>query len=149
MSRFLVRMIEKEIDSANDHLPAKRVSLASASQNENHVFKTRGGTESSFRSEEIEWLALEVPDKYHDSFFIPIVILRRTDLGPGIFSVSGSKPELFLINRVVGYVDLEWDKIGEWKPVHRYARPQVRIIRKKLPTTTTLGFTTPSSEIPG
>ncbi|TFG15216.1 DUF61 family protein [Candidatus Thorarchaeota archaeon] len=45
MNRFLERMIEKEMDSANDHLPAKRGSLASASQSENHVFKTRGGTE--------------------------------------------------------------------------------------------------------
>jgi uncharacterized protein (UPF0216 family) len=47
-------MIEKEIDSANDHLPAKRISLTSASQKENHVFKTRGGTESSFKQKEIE-----------------------------------------------------------------------------------------------
>ena len=146
MSRFLERIIEKEIDSANNHLPAKRVSLANVSQNENHVFETRGGRESSFRPKEIEWLTSEVPEKYHDSFFIPLVILRRTDFGPGIFSVSGSKPELFLINKIVGYVDLEWDKMGEWKPVHRYARPQVRIIRKKLPTT--LGFTPPPRDGP-
>ncbi|TFG15215.1 hypothetical protein EU537_00895 [Candidatus Thorarchaeota archaeon] len=57
--------------------------------------------------------------------------------------MSGSKQELFRLTRLVGYVDLEWDKMGEWTPVHRYVGPQVQIIRKKLPTT--LGFTIPPS----
>jgi hypothetical protein len=62
------------------------------------------------------------------------------DYGQGIYTIAGSKVELFTIHRVLGYVDLQWTDFGKWKPVERLARPQVQILRRKLPSTTTIGI---------
>ncbi|MDF1540098.1 MAG: DUF61 family protein [Candidatus Thorarchaeota archaeon] len=142
MSRFIERLIENEIDASNDHLPAKRVALAELIQNASPSFVTRGGENSVFLKDEIGMLAKEVPSIYHDEFMLPIVLLRRMDLGTGIYTIAGSKTELFLISKVLGQDDLQWKYLISWRPVDRLARPQVQIVRRKLPSTTSLGFTT-------
>ena len=137
-------MLEHEIDTLNDHLPRARIRLSDLLKEENPHFTTRSGEKSIFKLEELEWLAKEVPKQYHYTIRLPIVLLRRLDYGPGIHSVSGNKTELFMIHRILGYVDLEWEKLAAWKSVEQLARPQVQILRQKMPTTTSLGivFTT-------
>jgi uncharacterized protein (UPF0216 family) len=140
-------MIENEIDASNDHLPAKKVALSELLQSNIPSFDTRGGDTSLFLKEELEMLAKEIPSKYHEEFMLPIVILRRMDLGTGIFTVAGSKTELFLIHKILGQDNLEWDDLVSWRPVDRLARPQVQLIRRRLSSTTTMGFTTSIGQI--
>lgn len=142
MSRFIERLIENEIDASNDHLPAKKVPLSELFQSDIPSFLTRGGEASLFLKDEIIMLANEIPSIHHNEFMLPIVILRRMDLGSGIYTIAGSKTELFLISKILGQVDLQWSDLKSWKPVDRLARPQVQVIRRKLPSTTSLGFTT-------
>jgi len=140
VSRFIERLIEREIDSANDHLPFRRRSLSELAASHTPSFKTRGGEESAFLKEEISMLAEQVPSIHHSSIMLPIVILRRRDLGSGIYTVTGSKIELFLIHRFLEQNGLGWDEINRWKSTDRYARPQIQILRRKLSSTTQLGF---------
>jgi uncharacterized protein (UPF0216 family) len=140
-------MIENEIDASNDHLPAKKAALSELLQNNTPSFDTRGGETSLFLKDELEMLAEEIPSRYHEEFMLPIVILRRMDLGIGIFTVAGSKTELFLIHKILGQEQLDWDDLVSWRPVDRLARPQVQLIRRKLSSTTTLGFTTAIGQI--
>ncbi|MFW9850038.1 MAG: DUF61 family protein [Candidatus Thorarchaeota archaeon] len=142
MSRFIEKMIENEIDTSNDHLPAKRVALSELIQHDSPSFPTRGGESSLFLKHEIEALANEIPIEFHNDFMLPIVILRRMDLGTGIFTVAGSKVELFLIHKILSQDSLQWRDLVSWNPIDRLARPQVQFVRRKLPSTTTLGFTT-------
>ncbi len=141
MSRFIERMLENDIDTANDHLPAKKESLTALLNEEKPVYLTRGGEYSRFIVDEIQILSKEIPPEHHESFMLPIVILRRMDLGPGIHSVAGSKTELFLIHRMLN-PEAAWSNLSQWRPIDRLARPQVQVIRRKLPSTTCLGFTT-------
>jgi uncharacterized protein (UPF0216 family) len=138
------KIIEQEIDILNDHLPRARTRLSDLLKEEDPHFMTRSGEKSIFKAEELEWLSKEVPKQFHYSIRLPIVLLRRLDYGPGIHSVSGNKTELFMIHKVLGYDDLEWEKLAAWKPVEQLARPQVQILRQKMPSTTSLGivFTT-------
>lgn len=140
MSRFIERLIEHEIDSANDHLPVRRIPLDELISSDTPSFKTRGGEVSAFLRAEISMLAEEVPSVHHDSIMLPIVILRRRDLGSGIYTVTGSKVELFLVQRFLEHNSLGWDEINRWTPTDRYARPQIQILRRKLSSTTQLGF---------
>ncbi len=103
-------------------------------------FKTRVGEVSVFRVEEIEELALEVPKRFHEEIGLPIVILRRLDYGTGIYTIAGNKAELFMVHRIIGYVDLGWEDFAQWKPVEKLARPQVQALRRKLPSTSTIGI---------
>ena len=140
MSRFIERLIEREIDSANDHLPVRRIPLSELVDSDSPSFKTRGGEDSVFLKAEISMLAEEVPSVHHGSIMLPIVILRRRDLGSGIYTVTGSKIELFLVHRFLEQDGLGWDEINSWKSTERYARPQIQILRRKLSSTTQLGF---------
>ncbi|MGY5874816.1 MAG: DUF61 family protein [Candidatus Thorarchaeota archaeon] len=143
MSSFFDKVLEQEIDSVNDHLPRKRISLKDIVDSEVFEYETRGGEFSAFRREEIERLTSIVPSRLYSEVRLPIVILRRMDLGRGIHTISGGKVELFLVNGlIVGDVDLRWDEIGSWEPNERLARPQVQVLRRKLPSTTCMGFTT-------
>jgi len=144
LSSKIDKMLEHDIDTLNDHLPRARIRLTHLLEEENPHFMTRSGEKSVFKAEELEWLCNEVPEQFHDSIRLPIVLLRRLDYGPGIHSVSGNKTELFMVHKILGYDDLAWNDFATWKPVERLARPQVQIIRKKMPSTTSLGivFTT-------
>lgn len=137
-------MLEHEIDTLNDHLPRARIRLSDLLKEEYPHFTTRSGERSVFKTEELEWLSKEVPKQFHSSIRLPIVLLRRLDYGPGIHSISGNKTELFMVHKILGYDNLEWEKLAVWKPVEQLARPQVQILRQKMPSTTSLGivFTT-------
>ncbi len=140
MGRFLERMIEREIDSANDHLPVRRIPLTDLFSSNTPCFRTKSGEDSMFIKDEIQMFADKIPPVYHDSIMLPVVILRRRDLGSGIYTITGSKVELFFIQQLLGYVDLEWDGFSKWKIVDRYARPQIQLLRRKLPSTSVIGF---------
>ena len=140
MSSRIDKMLEHEIDTLNDHLPRARIRLSDLLKEEDPHFMTRSSEKSVFRVEELEWLSKEVPKNLHQSIRLPIVLLRRLDLGQGIHTVSGNKAELFMIHRVLGYDDLAWENFAAWKPIEQLARPQVQIIRKRMPSTTSLGI---------
>lgn len=146
MSSFIERMVKRDIESINDHLPAERISLKELIGSKERVFKTRAGEMSVIRDSEIEMISELTPHDYHGHILLPIVLLRRIDLGSGIYSISGTKVELFLIHylleREIGGKILDWNRISEWTPQDRIARPQVQIIRKILPSSTCIGFTT-------
>ncbi|MFW9789390.1 MAG: DUF61 family protein [Candidatus Thorarchaeota archaeon] len=148
MNRFIDKMIEHDIDTLNDHLPESRIPLSDLIGLESPQFRTRIGETSVFRIEEIEDLMLEVPPKFHEDIRLPIVILRRLDHGAGIYTVAGNKAELFLVHRLIGYVNLGWENFALWKPVEKLARPQVQILRRKLPSTTTIGIGMSSKKKP-
>jgi uncharacterized protein (UPF0216 family) len=149
LSRFIDKMIEHDIDTLNDHLPESRVPLSNLIGLDSPQFKTRIGEVSVFRVEEIEEISLEVPRRFHSDIRLPIIILRRLDYGPGIYTIAGSKAELFMLHRIIGYVDLEWEDFAKWKPVEKMARPQVQLLRRKLPSTTSIGIGISSKETPG
>ncbi|MBY8997846.1 MAG: DUF61 family protein [Candidatus Thorarchaeota archaeon] len=149
MSGFIDKMIEHDIDTLNDHLPESRVPLSDLIGLDSPQFKTRIGEVSVFRIEEIEEISLEVPERFHRDIRLPIVFLRRLDYGPGIYTIAGSKAELFMLHRIIGYVDLGWEDFATWKSVEKLARPQVQLLRRKLPSTTSIGIGMSSKETPG
>ena len=144
MNSKIDKLLEHEIDKLNDHLPRARNRLSDLLKEEDPHFMTRSNEKSVFKAEELEWLRMEVPKQFHSAIRLPIVLLRRLDHGPGIHSVSGNKTELFMIHKILGYDDLEWENLATWKLVEHLARPQVQIIRQKMPSTSSLGivFTT-------
>lgn len=148
MSKFIDKMIEHDIDTLNDHLPEARIPLSDLVGLDSPKFRTRIGEDSVFREEEIGELAVEVPQRLHGDVRLPIVILRRLDYGTGIYTIAGNKTELFMVHRVIGYVDLGWDEFTRWTPVERLARPQVQALRRKLPSTTTIGIAMSSKDKP-
>ncbi len=135
--------IKHEIDAANSHLPSRRVTLCAITRADRPQYITREGTPSSFRPDEIAFLLDSVPDALRCEIRLPIIIMRRPDLGRGLYTVTGNRTELFLIhNIVVGNVDLRWDDLPQWTPRHTFSRPEVQVVRRLLPSTTCVGIAT-------
>jgi len=132
--------LEREISHINNHMPRAKKTLRQLLQETAPSFTTRDGQMSAVRREELDYLASLIPSDYHDEIRLPFIILRRTSLGPGAHTIGGTKLEQFIIFRVLGTIDAPF---RDWR-VTRLPRfiysPEVAILRRKLPTTTVVGF---------
>ncbi|NHI83177.1 MAG: DUF61 family protein [Candidatus Thorarchaeota archaeon] len=146
MTSGIDRMLEREIESINDHMPAVRHTLKSLLLLESPKYFTRTGQESIIKKEEIQNLAKEVPSHLHEEIKLPILILRRMDYGSGIYTISGGRFDLFLVHHILGYIDLPWEEMSSWKPIEQIMRPQVQELRRRFPSATCIGFVTVVAE---
>ena len=78
-----------DIEKMNDHLPAERRSLKELLQKEKPEIKTKKNQTHKIQKKDLELVSQLIPESEWDSVKLPIVLLRRTSLDKGIFSVSG------------------------------------------------------------
>jgi uncharacterized protein (UPF0216 family) len=127
------------VEKLNDHLPKEYKTLDELLSMDSPSVKARDGGEIIFDRGELELLAQLIPKELYGQLRLPIVLLRRVDLGPGTFSLSGGKVEAYLALKLLGQVDVNLD--GVELPVYIY-RPQVQELRRKLRTLIVIGFAT-------
>jgi uncharacterized protein (UPF0216 family) len=127
------------VEKLNDHLPKEYKTLDELLSMDSPSVKARDGGEIIFDRGELELLAQLIPKELYSQLRLPIVLLRRMDLGPGTFSLSGGKVEAYLALKLLGQVDVNLD--GVELPIYIY-RPQVQELRRKLRTLTVIGFAT-------
>ncbi len=138
--RAFKALLQHEVERINEHLPKEYRSLDELLSMESPSVKARDGGEIIFDREELKLVASLLPKELHRSLMLPIVLLRRIDLGPGVFSVSGGKAEAYLALRVLSEgKEVEYDKVET--PLYIY-RPQVQLLRRRLRTLTIIGFAT-------
>ncbi len=116
--------IEREIDSFNNHLPTTRLSLKKALE-EDPQFVMRGRKKSVIKKSELKVLSGFVFELFHDKIVLAIRLPRRIDLGSGTFTISDTKHTLFLVHKILGYINLPWKKLHKWEWRDRLVRPQV------------------------
>ncbi len=138
---FLSR-IERELAQLNDHMPRTKKSLAELCNDPQPAFITRDGKTSSVRSSEIEFLAKLIPPKLHSEIMLPFTILRRTAFGKGAHTIGGSKLEQFTVLHILGKITAPFSAWRETELSRIIYSPEVAHLRKKLPTTSTIGFGT-------
>lgn len=112
-----------DIEKMNDHLPIERRSLKELLENEKPEVKTKIKKIHKIRKKDLELVSQLLPEIEWDKVKLPIILLRRTSLDKGIFSVSGGKRELYIIYRLVGRTEenfqrfmLEEHQPYIWKP---------------------------------
>lgn len=120
------RLFERELARLNVHLPEKRMSLKEALSSSKPLVKTKAGATHSFKREELEFLSKIVPDDEWGELKLPILIVLEPKLGRGAARISG-KSEVEVAGKIL-------DKTGGGELL--IYRPEVAILRKKLPTTT-------------
>lgn len=136
--RLLKALLQHEVEKLNEHLPKEFKTLEELLAMEEPRVETRDGGEIIFDRGELEMIASLLPRELHRQLRLPIVLLRRIDLGPGVFSVSGGKAEAYLALKLIsrgrdlgpGEVEL---------PLYVY-RPEVQELRRRLRTSTVVGF---------
>lgn len=138
----LSKFLKHEIESVNNHLPKNRVSLKKAGEG-NTIYENREGAQLYINKKEIEILLEICPkDKYKD-VYLPILIIRRRDLGRGTYVITGELIDQFLVLKAIKKYEGSWDdfKKENHTPSGMYLyKPNLIDLRKILPTSTIIGF---------
>ncbi len=121
------RLIKFELSKLNVHLPQRRLSLKEALLSAKPQVVTRDGGVHKFKREELEFLAGLLPETDRDKLQLPILIALEPKLGRGTARISGEAEV-----KVVSQVLEKEPAVGELL----IYRPEVAILRRKLPTTT-------------
>jgi len=75
-----------EIRKLNAHLPKQRQTIAQLLKATNPTIETVDGTSILLKTEELQKLAGIIPKSYHDRIRLPMIILRRMDLGKSTYT---------------------------------------------------------------
>ena len=126
--------LKKQIQNLNRHLPKGRVSLSALLEQEKPRVENQDGSTHRFKRKELEDLADLVPEEKHADLRLPIIIRISPGLGRGTAKVSG-KIEKEVFEKILGK---EHDEEEENELL--IYRPEMREIRKRLPTTTQYAF---------
>lgn len=124
--------LKKQIKNLNKHLPKGRASLAELLEQETPQVEIRDGSTHRFKKSELQSLADILPEDEHSQLKLPIIVRISPQLGRGAAKISG-KMEQKVLRKIL---DKEEENEGELI----IYRPEIRIVRKKLPTTTQYAF---------
>ena len=93
------------------------------------------------KKSELEEFSSSVPEDGKDRIKLPLVLLRRRELGPGAFAVLGDPYEEYAIMLLLGSFKgtFEEFKRGNQKPVVFY-RPEISELIRKYHSLVVLGF---------
>jgi uncharacterized protein (UPF0216 family) len=138
--RMLNFIWKHDVSRLNDHLPSKTVLLSELLSLKQPSIKTRDGGNFWIDKDELSRIASLVPVKLHSKLHLPIILVRRIDLGEGVFSIAGNKLEAFFSARILGITNEPFDSYEDADiPAYLY-RPQVQEMRKKLRSLSVIGF---------
>jgi len=91
-----------DIEKMNDHLPTERKSLAELLTEERPQVKAKNNRQHRIKKEHLEIVCQLFPESEWKEIRLPIILLRRTAMEKGLFSVSGGIRELYVIHRISG-----------------------------------------------
>ncbi|HID60632.1 MAG TPA: DUF61 family protein [Hadesarchaea archaeon] len=124
------RLIKLELSRLNVHLPEKRMTLREALSSSKPEVMTRNGGKHALNREELEFLAGLLPEKNWNELQLPILIAFEPKFGKSAARISG-KAGAYVVSKILDKEEAEELLIY---------RPEVAILRKKLPTTTQYVF---------
>ena len=133
-------VFREEVRKLNLHLPQIRKSLALLLSEQNPSVEALDGGHIYFKRSDLETLANIIPDTHHGDIKLPIVLLRRIELGKGVHIVSGDSAAKFLIEKLSGLTNKSFDDIGHGTAEVYLYSIQVQDLLNKLGSTVTIGF---------
>ncbi len=102
------------------------------------------GSQIVLEEKDVKKLAEEVPKRLWSSVHLPFIFLRDLRLGPGTFYIVGSEAERFVIHKLVGDVEEDFEKGVEASPY--IYRPQVQELLNRFRSLVVIGFGTENLE---
>jgi uncharacterized protein len=129
------RMLIKTIQTLNQHLPGKRLPLTDLLAMEKPGIKGKDNTFFIMDKAELELISQSLPRFLWNRLRLPLLIEMSPDFGSGAARIQG-EIESELVSKLLGKHRLPEDRF-----IVIYM-PEVRELRRKLPTTTQYAFVT-------
>jgi uncharacterized protein (UPF0216 family) len=99
---FLDVMLQSELRKLNTHLPKNRKTVRELLAEDPPTVSTVGGEKVTLKKSEVEALSAELPDVLRAKVKLPIVLMRRRDLGAGAFTLLGDPYEEYALSKILG-----------------------------------------------
>lgn len=132
------KILIKTIQTMNQHLPARRKSLSELMEEDKPGIKGKDNTFFVMDKPELELISSSIPRFLWPRIRLPILIEMSPDLGSGTARIQG-EVESEAVSKILGLKqENSWDK----KSFLIIYLPDVRELRRKLPTTTQYAFVT-------
>jgi uncharacterized protein (UPF0216 family) len=138
---FFDVMLQNELRKLNTHLPKNRKTIGELLAEDQPTVSTVGGDKVTMKRAEVEALNAELPDELRDKVRLPIVLLRRRELGPGAFTLLGDDYEEYALSRVLGQYDgtlAAFRRSRESATV--FYKPQVSELMRRFHSLIAVGF---------
>jgi uncharacterized protein len=138
---FFDVMLQNEMRKLNAHLPKNRKTIRELLGECEPTVSTVGGEKFSMKKLEVEALSAELPDALLDRVKLPIVLLRRRELGSGAFTLLGDSYEEYALSKVLGdYTGTLTDfQRSKESPIVFY-KPQVSELMRRFHSLIVIGF---------
>jgi uncharacterized protein (UPF0216 family) len=142
LERSFDALLGHELRKLNTHLPKKRYPLSELLVKD-AIIETIDGSSIMLRQSELEDLSAIVPPEYHDRLKIPIVVLRRMELGKSVYTVSGGRLEEFTVKKILGKTRLGYREMyTDNDPLYLY-RPDVSELLRRFHSLVVIAFGLP------
>lgn len=122
----------KTIQTMNQHLPSKRINLAELLTMDRPGIKGKDNVFFIMDKAELDLISQSLPRFLWGRVRLPLLIEMSPDFGSGAARVQG-EPEVELVARILG----KERQTGKQMIIYM---PEVRELRRKLPTTTQYAF---------
>jgi len=125
LERTFDAILGRELRNLNAHLPKQRRTLAELLKVINPTVEAVDGSSIVLKSEELERLARLVPPELHDRLKLPMIILRRMELGKSVYTIAGERVEEYTVQKLLGEAKGGYyQTLNDQAPVFLY-RPEV------------------------
>jgi hypothetical protein len=132
-----------EIRKLNNHLPKQRLSLRELLAVEDPTIEAADGSAIVLKKSELQELATIVPPEYHGRLKLPIIVMRRMELGRSVYTVSGERVEEFTVKKILGLTNEKFHQMyGDPEATFLY-RPQVSELLWRFHSLFIIGFGIP------
>lgn len=129
-----------ELRKLNTHLPKQRRTLSELLAGKDPTVEAADGSLIVLKQSELDELAKVVPVEYHNRVRLPIIILRRMELGRSIYTVSGEPVEQFTVKKILGLTNENYYQMYRDQETLFLYRPQVIELIRRFHTLVVIGF---------
>ena len=138
---FFDVMLQNELRKLNTHLPKNRKTIRELLAEEQPSVSTVGGEKATMKKSEVEALSAVLPDSLRDKVRLPLVLLRRRELGPGAFTLLGDPNEEYAVSNILGEYNgtlAEFQRSRQSPTV--FYKPQVSELTRRFHSLIVVGF---------
>lgn len=138
---FVDTVIQNELKKLNTHLPKNRKSIRDLLAENPPTVVAINSEKLVMKKEEIEALSRALPESLLDRVKLPLVLLRRRDLGTGAFTLLGDSPEEFALSVLLGEYDGTFSDFQQSRrsPLIFY-KPQISELMRRFHSLIVIGF---------
>jgi uncharacterized protein (UPF0216 family) len=139
--RVFDTMLREEIRRLNAHLPKSRRTIRELLREETPSVTTVDGERIVMKRSELEQLTASLPEEARDKVRLPLVLLRRDELGPGAFTLLGDTLEEFALCRIVSGFQGTYEEFKRTRGgPNIFYKPQISDLLRRYHSLVVMGF---------